>query len=123
MRKRHLDMAEAVRPYMPSEAEIASCSWLTEDELQFYVSEFSRTGLQGGLQWYRCSFLEQQLKELEAFSGFTIDVPSCFIAGSKDWGVYQVPGAFEAMQNSACTDVRSCNLVTGAGHWVQQVAG
>ena len=32
----------------------------------------------------------------------------------------QRPGALEAMQSSACTDMRGCTLVEGAGHWVQQ---
>ena len=32
------------------------------------------------------------------FAGRTIDVPSCFISGKSDWGVYQAPGAFERMQ-------------------------
>jgi pimeloyl-ACP methyl ester carboxylesterase len=47
-------------------------------------------------------------------------VPSCFIAGKSDWGLYQMPGALEKMQKSACTDMRGVHLVEGAGHWVQQ---
>jgi pimeloyl-ACP methyl ester carboxylesterase len=47
-------------------------------------------------------------------------VPSLFIAGRKDWGIYQVPGSIERMRDSACTRMRSCILVEGAGHWVQQ---
>ena len=31
----------------------------------------------------------------QVFSGRSIEVPSCFIAGASDWGVYQKPGAFE----------------------------
>ena len=54
------------------------------------------------------------------FAGNTVSVPSCFIAGEKDWGIYQSPGAFEAMQSRACTDLRSCDLLPDAGHWVQQ---
>ncbi|MGB3596939.1 MAG: alpha/beta hydrolase, partial [Pseudomonas neustonica] len=50
----------------------------------------------------------------------TISVPACFIAGASDWGIYQSPGAFEAMQSLACSDLRSCNLIPDAGHWVQQ---
>jgi pimeloyl-ACP methyl ester carboxylesterase len=30
------------------------------------------------------------------------------------------PGAFEHMQNSACTDMRGAHRIDGAGHWVQQ---
>jgi pimeloyl-ACP methyl ester carboxylesterase len=47
-------------------------------------------------------------------------VPSIFIAGKSDWGVYQQPGAFERMQESVCTKMTGCNLLEGAGHWVQQ---
>jgi pimeloyl-ACP methyl ester carboxylesterase len=47
-------------------------------------------------------------------------VPSCFIAGASDWGIHQRPGALERMQQAACTDMRFCRLVDGAGHWVQQ---
>ena len=52
--------------------------------------------------------------------GRTIDVPSCFISGKQDWGTYQRPGVFEAMQSKACTNMIGCHLVDGAGHWVQQ---
>jgi len=58
--------------------------------------------------------------ELCLFGGRTIDIPACFIGGEKDWGIYQRPGALEAMRDAACTDMRSVNLVPGAGHWVQQ---
>ncbi len=47
-------------------------------------------------------------------------MPSGFIAGESDWGVHQVPGAFTAMQQSACTRMLTCDVVPGAGHWVQQ---
>ena len=47
-------------------------------------------------------------------------MPACFISGQQDWGTYQRPGVFEAMQASACTRMFGCHLVDGAGHWVQQ---
>ena len=46
-------MAETVAQEAPTAAEVAACSWLTEDELRVYSCEFGRTGFQGGLQWYR----------------------------------------------------------------------
>jgi pimeloyl-ACP methyl ester carboxylesterase len=115
-----LGMAETVAPYMPSEEEIAACRWLPDEELQVYAQEFSRTGFQGGLQWYRCATGAEQAMELRIYAGRSIDVPACFIAGEKDWGVYQKPGAFEAMQTRVCTRMLGCHLVPGAGHWVQQ---
>jgi pimeloyl-ACP methyl ester carboxylesterase len=112
-------MAETAAEEMPSAQDVASCKWLTEDELDVYAREFGRTGFQGGLQWYRCGG-GKYMAELEMFSGRTIDVPACFIAGKSDWGVYQIPGAFEKMQTGACTQWRGATLVDGAGHWVQQ---
>jgi len=113
-------MAETVAPHMPSPAEIAACRWLTEAELAVYAADYTRTGFQGGLQWYRTRTTGLFDSELQVFAGRTIDQPSCFIAGKSDWGVYQAPGAFERMQGTACTHMLACHLVDGAGHWVQQ---
>ena len=116
----HEGMAETVAHEMPTAAEIAQCQWLPDAELAVYGAEFARTGFQGALNWYRCATSAELSADLLLFSGRTIDVPSCFIAGQSDWGVYQKPGAFEAMQNSACTQMTGCHLIPGAGHWVQQ---
>jgi pimeloyl-ACP methyl ester carboxylesterase len=113
-------MPETVAEEMPSAAEIAANRWLPDSELAFYASEYRRIGFQGGLQWYRCGTIGAFNGELQTWSGRTIDVPSCFIAGKQDWGTYQRAGAFEAMQKSACTNMIGCHLVDGAGHWVQQ---
>ncbi|NQW11725.1 MAG: alpha/beta fold hydrolase [Alphaproteobacteria bacterium] len=113
-------MAETVAPEMPSAAGIAACGWLLDDALRVYSAEYGRIGFQGGLQWYRCVTGGLFAAELKTFAGRTIDVPSCFIAGSSDWGIHQKPGEFETMQSRACTDMRGCHLVDGAGHWVQQ---
>lgn len=116
----HKGMAETVAQESPSADETAACGWLSDGELSVYSTEYARTGFQGGLQWYRCRTGGAYNAELELYSGRTIDVPSCFIAGKCDWGVYQVPGAVEDMQNNACTQMLGCHLVDGAGHWVQQ---
>jgi pimeloyl-ACP methyl ester carboxylesterase len=113
-------MAETVASEMPSAAEIEACEWLTDAELQVYADEYGRNGFQGGLQWYRCVADPNCARELQMYSGRTIDVPSCFVAGAKDWGIYQTPGSFEAMQAAACTRMLGVHLVEGAGHWVQQ---
>jgi pimeloyl-ACP methyl ester carboxylesterase len=116
----HEGMAQSVAHEMPSAAAIGACRWLPDDELGVYSSEYERTGFQGGLQWYRCMADEKVIAEHQIFAGRTIDVPSMFIAGRSDWGVYQKPGDFEKMQSSACTNSRGCRLIDGAGHWVQQ---
>ena len=113
-------MPAQVAEEMPSLAEIAANTWLPDSELAFYAAEYQRTGFQGGLQWYRCGTSGAFNGELQIWSGRTIDVPSCFISGRQDWGTYQRPGVYEAMQTTACTGMVGCHLVDGAGHWVQQ---
>lgn len=113
-------MAETVAAEMPSEAAIAACEWLPEDELAVFSEEYERTGFQGGLQSYRWGTSGQGGAELSLFAGRTIDVPSRFVSGASDWGNYQSPGALERMAESACTDFRGVHLIEGAGHWVQQ---
>ncbi len=113
-------MAETVAPEMPSAEVIAACAWLTEDELSHYTRAYETTGFQGGLNWYRCVTRGDNANDLRLFSGQNIDVPSCFIAGRQDWGIFQKPGDLETMQRETCTDLRGCHLITDAGHWVQQ---
>jgi pimeloyl-ACP methyl ester carboxylesterase len=113
-------MAQTVAPEMPGSSQIDACRWLPDEALSVYAAEYRRTGFQGGLQGYRVSLDADLNAELRAFSGRTIDVPSCFIAGARDWGTYQAPGAFERMAREACTRMSGTHLVEGAGHWVQQ---
>jgi pimeloyl-ACP methyl ester carboxylesterase len=113
-------MPETVAEEMPSAEAIAANTWLPERELSFYSAEYARTGFQGGLQWYRCGTSGAFIGELQVFAGRSIDVPSAFIAGKQDWGTYQRPGVYEAMQKSACTRMLGAHLIDGAGHWVQQ---
>jgi pimeloyl-ACP methyl ester carboxylesterase len=113
-------MAQTVAKEMPDAQAIAGNGWLPDSELAYYSAEYQRTGFQGGLQWYRCGTSGAFDAELQLWSGLHIDVPAAFIAGRQDWGIYQRAGVFEAMQTRACTNMMLCELVDGAGHWVQQ---
>jgi pimeloyl-ACP methyl ester carboxylesterase len=120
--ERDKGMAATVAPFMPSAAEIAACTWLTDDEVNVYATEYARTQFTGALQGYRVrrGTDKKSMAEMHTFSGRTIDVPSMYIAGKSDWGTYQTPGAVESMQSKACTGMAGLHLVDGAGHWVQQ---
>jgi pimeloyl-ACP methyl ester carboxylesterase len=115
-------MAETVAPLMPSPTEIAACKWLTEPEVEVYATEYGRTGFTGALQGYRVrrGSDPRSIAEMLTFSGRAIDVPSMYIAGKSDWGVYQTPGAVDKMRTTACTHMVGFHLIDGAGHWVQQ---
>jgi pimeloyl-ACP methyl ester carboxylesterase len=75
-------VAETMAAKMPTEAQIAACRWMTEQDLDVYTAEFNRTGFQGGLNRYRIFEVES---DLNSFSGRTLDVPALYIAAS--WGV------------------------------------
>ena len=110
------NMAQTVAPHLPARAP----AWLSDEELAVYADAFESNGFQGGLNWYRCATSAEHSAPLRALAGRTIDVPSLYIAGAADWGIYQKPGDFERMQSAACTRMLGCHLVPGAGHWVQQ---
>lgn len=112
-------IAETMAMEMPSKAQIAACKWMTEADLRVYSTEFIRTGFQGGLNYYRVAEDRRFRTELNSFSGRTIDVPACYIGGGSEWGVYQTPGAFEAM-HTVCTRLLGVHLVTGAGHSIPE---
>ena len=112
-------MAETVAPFMPTPAQIAACRWLPDDVLAVFSEDYARTGFQGGLNWYRIRTGLAHHAELAPLAGQKIEIPAAFIAGERDWGVHQSPGALEAMQR-LCPRMAGVHLVPGAGHWVQQ---
>ena len=120
--ERDKGMAATVAPFMPSASQTSACDWLPDAELAVYTAEYVRLGFQGGLQWYRARLDPNLQAELELFAGRRIDVPACFIAGDRDWGIYQAPGALNRMESDACSNYAFTALVPGAGHWVQQEA-
>jgi pimeloyl-ACP methyl ester carboxylesterase len=116
-------MRESIRLSMahedPDTVSLQSARWLPDSDLAVYVSEYKRTGFQGGLNWYRVATDPRRMRDVEVFAGRKIDVPSLFIAGKRDWGTYQEPGVIERM-GEKCTKFRGVRLLDGAGHWVQQ---
>lgn len=92
-----------------------SQSWLPDDDLEVYLSEYQRVGFQGQLNWYRT--LTATSPDVLLMSGRKIEVPVLFIGGDKDWGSYQHPGALEKY-NQTCTDFRGAHMISGAGHWI-----
>ena len=109
-------MAETVAPHDPAQAS----AWLTDADLAVYADAYRRTGFGGGLLWYRAITSGLFQADFELFAGRRIEVPAMFLAGDRDWGIHQNPGALEAMGQRAGADWRGTTLVPGAGHWVQQ---
>lgn len=114
-------MPEVIEDFIKS-SEATNPAWLNKDELSFYSSTYNKTGFQGGLNWYRSMLSYKPNDEIINSLNKTIDIPSCFIAGKQDWGIYQKPGDMEEMSNSLCSTMYGIHLVENAGHWVQQEA-
>ncbi|KAL3422636.1 hypothetical protein PVAG01_06792 [Phlyctema vagabunda] len=103
----------------PALVEQCVTRWLPDEDLAVYVSEWSRNGFQGGLNWYRVATDPKYMKDIELFAGRKIDVPAMLISGKQDWATYQEPGVMEKM-GDVCTQFHGSHVVEGAGHWVQQ---
>jgi len=113
------NMPETVNEFMPNQNQISNCIWLTEDEIQVYVNNYSKTTFQGGLNWYRSHVDISNMIKMSKYNFYKIIIPSIFIAGSKDWGTYQKPGSLEKMK-TIMNKFEGINLIDNAGHWVQQ---
>jgi pimeloyl-ACP methyl ester carboxylesterase len=118
-------MSAAIKQLLVNENDDArrSLSWLPEEQLTVYVSEWQRTGFLAALTWYRArNDPERVAADLALFAGKEIlEIPTLFISGAQDWGNYQEPGALESMESGkSCSDFRGKVLIDGAGHWVQQ---
>ena len=114
-------MAETVAEHMPSAAEIAACEWLPDDELRVYSAEYRRTGFQGGLQWYRSVGSVSSIfggginADLQVFAGRTIDQPSLFIAGPRDWASTSAPAPSSAWKGAPAPTCGACTSWRGPG--------
>ena len=82
------------------------------------VRMYTRTGFMGGLNIYRVYDLNRA--KLAHLAGRTVDVPAAFVAGERDMALAFVPPRF--MTPEYVTDLRTNELIPGAGHWVQQEA-
>ncbi len=93
--------------------------WLTEEDLDYYVSQFARSGFRGPLNRYRNQ--ERDWARLTGLAGARISAAACFIAGSRDGVLKFVPNVdlVEYMKRWI-DDLRVCEIIEGAGHWIQQ---
>jgi pimeloyl-ACP methyl ester carboxylesterase len=90
-------------------------AWITADEFDVYVEQFTTSGLFGPLSWYR---------NLDADYSLTKDLPApampcAFIGGRQDVVIGHRPEYVESM-NDLLPDFRGAIWIDGAGHWTQQ---
>ena len=101
------------------EIDIAASAWLTQQDLDHFVDQFSASGFFGPLSWYRNFDYNWEL--MAPFSGAKIVPPSMFLAGSSDPVTYFMNVAeLIPTMNSYMPNLRRAEIVDGAGHWLQQ---
>jgi pimeloyl-ACP methyl ester carboxylesterase len=94
-------------------------SWLTEADIDFYASEFARTGFRGGLNWYRN--IDRNWELLAPFAGARVSVPALYVAGDRDL-VVAFRGMDQLIPNLTrfVPQLRRTIMFPGCGHWTQQ---
>jgi pimeloyl-ACP methyl ester carboxylesterase len=87
--------------------------WMTQAEADVFVSEYTRTGFTGGLNYYRN--FDRNWELLEPVAKAKVKMPAAFITGSNDVGAFiPMPG------DEWVPDLRLNATIDGAGHWLHQ---
>ena len=89
--------------------------WISQDEFDHYVAEFTRTGFTAPLNWYRC--FDRNWELTATTPAATIAVPSLFIGGAADPTLAYTPR--HRVRDVVSGDYREV-MIEGAGHWLQQ---
>ena len=88
--------------------------WLGEDDMDFYIAEFERTGLTGALNWYRNRDLNWEL--LAAYAGTPVRVPALYIEGDRDPATILLKDAVARMQTRV--PQLTTHTIPDCGHWI-----
>ena len=95
-------------------------NWITKEDVDYFTTEFERTGYRGGLNWYRNSQLNWEL--MAAWHHAPLRQPSLFVGGDRD-AVCNWPGMqalIPVLRDYSMPGLTKSILLEGCGHWTQQ---
>jgi pimeloyl-ACP methyl ester carboxylesterase len=93
-------------------------SWLSESEMDYFVTEYSRSGFTGGLNWYRS--MDMKWEQRKPFEGVTSEVPAYFLGSENDVDLEGFHGDDPiSLMRAIFPDLRQVKMIKGAGHMVQ----
>ncbi len=93
-------------------------SWLSELELEYFVSEYSRSGFTGGLNWYRS--MDMKWEQRRPFEGVESEVPAYFLGSEHDVDLEGFHGDDPiSLMRAIFPELREVRMIPGAGHMVQ----
>ena len=97
-------------------------SWLSVEDMDYYVAQYLRAGSQlafvGGANSYRTMDCNWQLQRDKAHAEVTI--PTLFVGGAEDPVIKLAGDAPFAHMREKVNDLRTLELLPGAGHFIQQ---
>jgi pimeloyl-ACP methyl ester carboxylesterase len=92
-------------------------SWLTTEDLDYYVAQYQEDGFRGPLNWYRN--IDRNIAITPQLASAKIEQPALFIAGKKDLVLTFAGGGLLAMMDQWVPNLKGKAIIEGAGHWVQ----
>jgi epoxide hydrolase A/B len=94
-------------------------AWITEADVDVVAAEFLRTGLRGGLNWYRN--IDRNWELLAPWTGARVTVPALYLVGDRDL-TRAFPGMKELLPNLSklVPQLRRTLILPRCGHWTQQ---
>src|SRR5262245_20387383 len=94
-------------------------AWISDADVDFLTSEFTRTGFRGGLNWYRN--IDRNWELLAPYAGALVTVPALYVAGDRDL-VVKFRGMDQLIPNLAkfVPNLRRTIMLPGSGHWTHQ---
>ena len=92
--------------------------WLSELEMEYFVSQYSRSGFTGGLNWYRSFDLKWEQRK--PYEGVESTVPAYFLGSEHDVDLEGFHGDDPiSLMRAIFPDLRDVRMIPGAGHMVQ----
>jgi len=96
-----------------------SPDWLTDEDLDYYVKQFTGAGFRGGINYYRNFHRNWEITP--QLDGVPVKQPVLFLAGERDSVIRRATHSELTEQMSrVATDLRGVRLIPEVGHWVQQ---
>ena len=94
-------------------------AWLTPEDLDYYVGEFTASGFRGPINRYRNH--DRDFEWQQAFKDRKIEQPALFISGTRDLAFNMLggPDPIEVMRQHV-TNLQVAEVLEGCGHWTQQ---
>ncbi|RZC94054.1 hypothetical protein C5167_016749 [Papaver somniferum] len=105
--------------WVPPNTTITLPSWLSQEDVDYYISKFGEKGFTGGINYYRALDLNWELTA--AWSGAKVQVPVKFIVGENDLSYNNAPTKAYVNGGGFKKDVpllEEVVVMEGVGHFI-----